>query len=93
MMPLFFYDLPGEVKPTWKVVSSGSDGDRSFEVKFCPFCGKKLPDIEPSGSTEKICKITDGGYYCDTCGERLRVCECLPITANWKPVEHAMLSS
>lgn len=32
------------------------------------------------------CVVLDGGYYCDTCKERSRECNCLPPTFAWEPV-------
>ena len=55
-------------------------------VFFCPFCGEKLPRVIPSGIPGKfISRVTDGGYYCDTCKGRLRECKCLPPEFAWKP--------
>lgn len=46
--------------------------------KFCPYCGTPLPEmIRKDPVPENICVITDGGYYCDTCEERLSSCKCL----------------
>jgi hypothetical protein len=53
--------------------------------KFCPYCGKKLPKmVKKDPQPERICKVTDGGNYCDTCNERLRNCYCLPPEAAWE---------
>lgn len=58
------------------------------ECKFCPFCGQAVPEIQPRQKPPgKIAKITDGGYYCDTCGDRLNECECYPPEWNWEPVK------
>jgi hypothetical protein len=52
--------------------------DKKPDVKFCTYCGKELPKMVRTKPRpeRKVCKITDGGYYCDTCGERLMNCEC-----------------
>ena len=59
-----------------------------WNVKFCPFCSTALPDIEMRKECPKnICVISDGGYYCDTCKERLHACECLPPDHRWKIIK------
>lgn len=55
------------------------------EAYFCPFCSTAVPEIVPSGETKPICSVTDGGYYCDTCKERLNCCTCLPPELAWRP--------
>ena len=58
------------------------------EADFCPLCGKPVPEIERRPDVKvKVCVITDGGYYCDTCGERLMCCKCYPSVYNWRPVK------
>jgi hypothetical protein len=57
------------------------------EAKFCPHCGTPVPKVVPSNYKGKICKVTDGGYYCDTCGERLMACKCKPSEFAWKAEE------
>lgn len=52
------------------------------EPKFCPYCGTPLPKmVRKNPMPEGICRITDGGYYCDTCGKRGDNCTCLPPSA------------
>jgi hypothetical protein len=53
-------------------------------VNFCPHCGTPVPEIEPSKKRKRIQKVTDGGYYCDTCKKRLMECDCLPASHAWK---------
>lgn len=56
-----------------------------FRPKFCPFCGTSLPEVERNPKPRgKICTITDGGYYCDTCKERLMVCDCFSPEFAWR---------
>jgi hypothetical protein len=56
------------------------------EVKFCPFCASPVPKMrmKPEPPAE-IMRCTDGGYYCDTCSERLMECRCLPPEAAFEP--------
>lgn len=54
-------------------------------VKFCPHCSRPLPEIERRETKRKIRSITDGGYYCDTCGERIMACNCYDPEYAWKP--------
>lgn len=78
-----------EPKPKWMCRSWNNEfrcNDHT-EVKFCPHCAKSVPEIEPSNITDrKICSVTDGGYYCDSCSERLHACTCLPHEYRWKIV-------
>jgi hypothetical protein len=56
--------------------------DNMPDPKFCPYCGTGLPNmVRKNPVPEDICTITDGGYYCDTCKERLQSCICLPPEA------------
>jgi len=64
------------------------DGQYQSEIpaSFCPFCGKKLPEIvKRKDPPEKVITVTDGGYYCATCKERLNACQCERIEALWEP--------
>ena len=55
-------------------------------ASFCPYCGEALPKMRRRAVLPgKVCVITDGGYYCDTCGKRLNACKCLPPAAAWEP--------
>lgn len=62
------------------------DGIGGF-VKFCPWCGAKLPEMERTRTDAKICVVKDGGYYCDTCEERLQNCLCDFPAVEWTPVK------
>lgn len=44
----------------------------------CPFCGTKLPNMVRKKDVDisSVCRIVDGGYYCDTCHDRLDSCLC-----------------
>ena len=42
------------------------------EPEYCPFCSSELPKMaRKNPPPPNICRVTDGGYYCDTCHERL----------------------
>lgn len=74
-------------KPRWVVL--GMNDERWYpafhDASFCPFCGQKLPEIKRREKPiSPICKVTDGGYYCDTCGERLHACKCYPCEFAWE---------
>lgn len=81
--------------PKWMIEGLQKDSrghyDRSFrtvcEAFFCPFCGTKLPEVQKKAEPpkDKVCVITDGGYYCDTCSKRGNECDCLPQVALWEP--------
>ena len=87
------------VKPIWKAIVNyhpdhlselleKQDGlSNEWPVaNYCPFCGAKVPEVVPAepDPNKKYCVVTDGGYYCDTCSERLHVCECYPPEHLWK---------
>jgi hypothetical protein len=75
-------DVPSnEVEPRWFVPTSAKD--EIFDAAAiprptaCPFCATPLPAPVRRTDNPRVCVVSDGGYYCDTCGERLRSCECL----------------
>lgn len=73
-----------KVPPVWCIMLY--ENNTTAEVKFCPFCGKNLPKIiKKRKLPKKLVKITDGGYYCDTCGERLDQCACAGTVQAYKP--------
>jgi hypothetical protein len=54
--------------------------------EYCPFCGSTLPNmVRKDPPPPNICRVTDGGYYCDTCKERLNGCICDPPAAAFEP--------
>ena len=57
-------------------------------AKFCPFCGTPVPKMQRVDKPD-VCRVTDGGYYCDTCKERLSNCLCDPPEAGFEPVKDA----
>lgn len=75
-------------KPTWCAYfyDSAIALHQTVTVDNCPFCGKKLPEIDLVKRRGKVSVIIDGGYYCDTCKERLCNCKCLPMEFFWGPV-------
>lgn len=80
-----------KTKPFWIVRGSGRE-DAMFiaemtelRIFFCPNCGAKLPKIKLKDKLpEKVLVITDGGYYCNTCHERLNECQCTPPERMWE---------
>ena len=47
--------------------------------EYCPFCSYPLPKmVRKEPPPPHICRVTDGGYYCDTCKQRLNECICDP---------------
>jgi len=78
-------------KPYWLIRGVKSDVYSSkFEgahqkISFCPSCGTKMPGIRLKAiQPKKVSIVTDGGYYCDTCGERLIACGCKQPSEMWE---------
>jgi hypothetical protein len=90
------------VRPRWQLYSSWlkiMEPDKWFhiegwrDVDFCPHCGVAMPLIRKRQiPLEPICDIIDGGYYCNTCHERLDACSCWPCEAHWEVVPVAVNS-
>jgi hypothetical protein len=57
---------------------------QGIQITNCPFCFSTLPEVVRNRRIKKIMKITDGGYYCDTCVERANCCECWMPEAAFK---------
>lgn len=56
-------------------------------IKYCPSCGKELPEIRKKKKPlKKVVSVTDGGYYCDTCKKRLMECQCHRPEEMWEVV-------
>jgi hypothetical protein len=52
------------------------------DPEYCPFCGTHVPKmVRKDPPPPNICRVTDGGYYCDTCKLRLNECICDPPAA------------
>jgi hypothetical protein len=52
------------------------------EPEYCPFCGTHVPNmVRKNPPPPHVCRVTDGGYYCDTCKQRLNECICDPPSA------------
>jgi len=76
--------------PTWRTYSEGleicdrlidelgfEEFNSLYDVEFCPHCGTKLPEVRLKTPAPKdVCIVSDGGYNCDTCKQRLRQCKC-----------------
>jgi hypothetical protein len=80
-------------KPRWEVRNSFWNYINCYSrgewpepiVKFCPHCGEKMPEIQKRKEPlSPVCSVTDGGYYCDSCEERLHACKCWPCEAHWE---------
>ena len=74
-------------KPQWRC-RSFDEQQTASEVKFCPHCGETLPDVafDPDPNV-KYTVVTDSGYYCDTCNERLSYCTCTRPEFRWRIVD------
>lgn len=85
---LAFWDTDFDEAPSWGLRLALAVRDYNFSRElplFCPYCGKKLPEIEKDPApVAPLCVITDGGYYCDTCEERLMNCQCYPPEFAWR---------
>lgn len=56
------------------------------EPEYCPFCSSEVPKMARKiHPPPHLCRVTDGGYYCDTCEERLDSCFCDPPAAAFEP--------
>ncbi len=73
-------------KPEWvsSAYKKGALYPSAIKVKFCPHCSRPLPKIKRRKTKRKICSVKDGGYYCDTCKERLNQCECYRPEYAWE---------
>ena len=81
----------GEVdKDTFvRKMSENALGSDFYAIDFCPKCGVRLPEIKLKDvMPEPMREIIDGGYYCNTCKERLHACECYPYEAMWELKEN-----
>lgn len=55
-------------------------------VEYCPFCATPVPVMALKNPLPvTICRVTDGGYYCDNCNERLDTCLCDPPSSAFEP--------
>ena len=86
--PDSIYDGDLSEKPTWRALFTNSKTEfrELSTVYFCPHCGKPLPDVEfkPDKNVKYVVMSQHCEGYCQTCGERLRCCECTPPEFRWK---------
>ena len=78
-----------KTKPRWSLGAYSEEYESYHKVfiAFCPFCAKPLPDIKLVDQLpEPVMTITDGGYRCGTCGERLHACQCAQPEEMWELV-------
>ena len=76
-----------EEAPKWGIKTPQDDIScgKLVEINFCPFCAKKLPKLILNEQIkEPVCSCSDGGYYCNTCDQRLIACTCLPRECKWR---------
>lgn len=83
-------------KPTWRGKYAFKEygrerpwgrGEVSPNPKFCPYCATPLPLVRKREVlVEPIMRCSDGGYYCDTCHERLNCCTCNDYRTAWEVV-------
>lgn len=54
--------------------------------EYCPFCATKLPVMTlKKPLPPNLSRVSDGGYYCDNCKERLDGCICDPPSSAFEP--------
>ena len=92
IMSIKEYDDYTKFEPEWKTICV----DRKYSdkhhtsymsrlAKFCPHCAKPLPNIvKKDNPPKRVRRITDGGYYCNTCDDRLISCMCLSPIYCWE---------
>jgi hypothetical protein len=92
-----FFEAVRATPPVWALRATqdhfnGYDKDpdpRQYPnpIVCCPFCAEFVPSLRLCAKPpKKVCVIIDGGYYCDTCEERLNACECKPAVFLWEVV-------
>lgn len=73
--------------PTWQIMTWKREQDwtQAVPVNFCPGCGGRLPPLRrKTNPPPHLMVVTDGGYYCDECGERGQSCPCSFPSAAWE---------
>lgn len=75
-----------ETPPAWQMTVMDQAGITDVStILSCPFCGADVPPIRVSSNPPKyVCLITDGGYYCSTCDERLNEYRCADPARLWE---------
>lgn len=79
----------------WDFVAELADDCGSVEaydrtcipVEFCPFCGKRMPEVKLKDVPPEESVYSGDDHYCDTCDERNSNCVCLPMEALFEVVE------
>lgn len=83
-------------KPVWLVrfdnkIRNYTDPHREIscgslyrEAICCPYCGSKMPDLEPNPKPPKKIVTTNCNGYCATCHERHMCCECWDSVFLWR---------
>jgi hypothetical protein len=66
--------------PAWVLVFEGENQiKRRLAIRFCPFCGKSVPDVERNPKPPKKLSMPVEPGYCATCINRLIACTCFPL--------------
>jgi len=82
MFPPYWYVRGSKLKSgEWSKYSNVDD-----EIRYCPYCGKKLPELEliPDIDETRFPLLVPGGEYCERCDDRAIACTCEnPINA-WR---------
>jgi hypothetical protein len=60
---------------------------RGTRIKYCPFCGTRVPKVERNPKPPFPTAVTGDGNYCSTCDQRLMCCRCNDPAAGWRIVE------
>lgn len=66
------------LRPRWTI--------GGYDIDYCPFCGKKLPEVElmPDPPSPIWNGDDDDDDYCGVCKQRNRGCTCLPPEAAYR---------
>ena len=85
-----FHSYAVKENPSYKRIQpleKGLNQEISWPSSFCPFCGHKHPEVRLR-KKKPARPLTSGEEgYCDTCGERFRCCECLPVDLYFEVVD------
>lgn len=81
--PLIVLDSYAE-PPVWGMRESRMCRVAVHPIRFCPFCGKPVPEVERDPDRDDTtCDLNDTGR-CLSCGKRGWNCECDWAAAEWR---------